>query len=114
MQQLQNLYTEKLAHYNAWLMDNKRPFGQPYPGFPKQAQIDVLAGLTQPEPVKKTRVMKSAPKVAKTARVGTKLDQARALYKPEMAREAVVALFMSELGMTKAGATTYFYNVRKA
>ena len=113
MQQLQDLYTEKLAHYNAWLLDNKREFGKPYPGFPKQRQIDVLAGLAQPEPVKKARVMKAAPKVAKTARTGTKLEQARALYKPEMAREDVIALFMSELGMSKAGASTYWYMVRK-
>lgn len=41
------LYSEEQAsyierkhrHYNAWLMDNKRPFGEVYPGFPEDADL---------------------------------------------------------------------------
>lgn len=125
MQKLQDLYTEKLAHYNEWLMDNKRSFGRPYPGFPKQKQIDVLAGLAPAEPEKKSRAKKTEKvEAAKTLKKavkatrgggGTKLEMARALYAKanNTSRDEVVAMFMSQLGMTKAGATTYFYNVRK-
>jgi hypothetical protein len=30
-----------------------------------------------------------------------------------MSREGVIQMFMQELGMTKAGATTYFYNAKR-
>ena len=34
-----NAYLDrKLAHYNAWLVDNSREIGKPYPGFPEDKQ----------------------------------------------------------------------------
>jgi hypothetical protein len=46
----------------------------------------------------------------------TKLDQAVALRKanPGLGRDQVVELFMKQLNMSKAGATTYFYTSSKA
>ena len=121
MQHLNDLYTEKLNHYNKWLLDPKRPFDQRYPGFPKQKEIDVLAGLAPAEPVK-TRAKKTAKvaakpvkKAVKAARGGTKLEQARELYAAasNQSRDEIVAVFMDKLNMSKAGASTYWYMVRK-
>ena len=33
----------KLKHYNEWLIDNKRPFTDKYPGFPED--VELLKGL---------------------------------------------------------------------
>ena len=36
----QNAYYErKNKYYNAWLMDNSRPFGEKYPGFPEDVEL---------------------------------------------------------------------------
>lgn len=109
------MLNEKLAHYNKWLGDAKRPLTQPYPGFPKQKELDVLCGLAQPEPVKQVRTKKAAAKAVKMVRTGTKLDQAREIYSQNLnaSRDEVVKLFMDNLSMSKAGATTYWYTVRK-
>ena len=105
----------KLAHYNAWLLDTKREFGKPYPGFPE----DVAA------PAAKKTVAKVTDKVTKkgkpsviTARKRsgvTKLDQARELFKSnaKLSRENMIGLFMEQLQMSRAGATTYYYNAQK-
>lgn len=101
----------KLAHYNAWLMDTKRPFGVAYPGFPEDMEAPKAA----------KRMTKVTDKVAKKgsgktpAMRVTKLDQAKELFKANgfKGREFMVALFMTELSMSKAGATTYFYNAQK-
>lgn len=99
----------KLAHYNQWLLDTKREFGKPYPGFPEDNQPAKKA--------KKTAAAKPAAKkvVKRAAKTGTKLELARQLYAAnwKQGRERVIALFMSELNMSKAGATTYFYNAKK-
>jgi hypothetical protein len=55
-------------------------------------------------------------KHTRAAKTGTKLEQARKIYQEVAAtstRDQIVELFMSKLGMSKAGATTYFYNVKK-
>jgi len=45
----------------------------------------------------------------------SKLDRATELFKaaPGAPREQIVASFMNELSMTKAGALAYFYNIKK-
>jgi len=118
MPKLQTLYTEKLTHYNEWLMDSKRPFGKPYPGFPKDREIDALSGSEEPETIKVPRVkapVKVTSSKAKSAKTGTKLDAARKIFSntPGFTRAQVIAKFMEDLGMSKSGATTYWYNVQK-
>lgn len=104
------LMNEKLSHYNKWLGDAKRPLTQVYPGFPKQKELDVLCGLTVAAPAAKTKKVRTSAPAG-----GTKLDAARKLFatNKSLSRAAVIALFMTELSMSKAGATTYFYNVQK-
>ena len=45
----------------------------------------------------------------------SKLDLARELYKANsnLARVSMIELFMEKLNMTKAGASTYYYNAQK-
>lgn len=102
-----DLNTAKLAHYNAWLLDANREFGTVYPGFPGEVTIKVAKAKAT------TVVVKSVAKRA--AGTVTKLDQAKALYKDniKLARVNMIALFQEKLGMSKAGATTYYYNVQK-
>lgn len=113
MIRLQDLYTAKLAHYNAWLLN--RPMGEKYPGFPGDAEIESLQN-----PGQKVRASKAKLKTIKTgapraAKTGTKLAKARTLFKANSGagREAIVAMFITELNMTKSGATTYYYNCKK-
>lgn len=105
------LLNEKLSHYNKWLGDSKRPLTQVYPGFPKQKELNVLCGLTVEE-----APAKAAKKVRTAAPAGsTKLEAARKLFaaNKSLSRTDMIALFMTELTMSKAGATTYFYNAQK-
>jgi hypothetical protein len=55
-------------------------------------------------------------KAVKSTKSGpTKAERALEIYKNRgsMSREGVIQMFMQELGMTKAGATTYFYNAKR-
>ena len=67
--------------------------------------------------VKKVSVStKSSTKAVKSSKSGpTKAERALEIYKNRgsMPREGVIQMFMQELGMTKAGATTYFYNAKR-
>lgn len=67
--------------------------------------------------VKKVSVTsKSSTKAVKSTKSGpTKAERALEIYKNRgsMPREGVIQMFMQELGMTKAGATTYFYNAKR-
>jgi len=51
----------------------------------------------------------------KQSRVGTKVEQAQQLVRANISRtrEQVIDILMHELNMSRAGATTYFYNARK-
>jgi hypothetical protein len=106
----------KLAHYNAWLLDTTREAGKPYPGFPED--IERRAAKKAAKTVTKvTTKSPKAPVKAKRTRGGeTKLDKAKALFKAnsKLSRENMIGLFMEQLQMSKAGATTYIYNCKKA
>lgn len=72
-----------------------------------------------PKAVKVKAVVAKAPRAARAPRVKgqpTKQQQAVLLYKDNMklSRENLIGLFMEKLQMSKAGATTYYYNVMKA
>lgn len=120
--------TRKLAHYNMWLLDpERRAFPQDkYPGFPEDVeQARAVAAYKADYAAKaevKTRAKAqngAAPKKerVKRARKGegpTKQDRAVEIFK-ELAgdKAAVISAIQTRLGMSLAGATTYFYNAKK-
>lgn len=130
--------TRKLAHYNAWLGDTKRPLTSKYPGFPEEAPKAKAAAkpkgkkLTAVEQVEKDqaaaemklvreRAKERAKEDKKAAKAkpakstgGSKQDRAVEIYK-EMSgdRKQTIQAIMERLGMSTAGATTYFYNAKK-
>jgi hypothetical protein len=117
--------SRKLAHYNEWLLDKTRPFGQPYPGFPedlkqrkgKKMPSNVIADMTNVLTKAKAAPAK-AVKAKKAKRVGaspTKGDLALQVYKRLNGEKTqVISELQTGLGMSLAGATTYFYNAKKA
>ena len=120
--------TRKLAHYNEWLLDPKRKPGVPYEGFPEDvAKAQAVAKLKAEARVKadakdaakaKAPAKVKAPKAkrARKAEGPTKLERAVELYKANMklSKDNMIDLFRTELDMSLAGATTYYYNARKA
>lgn len=136
-QAYQDFLQRKLDHYNKWLMDTKRPLSQPYPGFDEEFDMNAFDNIVAvstgeavvPERLKATKDQKPAkgskskatakPVKAKREsagpRAGSKLEQALALFRTYNGdRKATIAAIMSEVGMSQAGATTYFYNAKKA
>ena len=66
----------------------------------------------------KPAVVAPAPAAVKKAATGTKLDQCYAIYKRlqqagDLTRAYAIAAFMDEVGMTKAGASTYYSACQK-
>lgn len=109
----------KLDHYNAWLLDPKRDVGAgPYPGFPEDLALERGRKITLA--VHQEKVAKKAAKT-KVVRARsapgqpTKLDRAKELRasNPGASRESLIGIFMDQLGMSKAGATTYYYSSGK-
>jgi hypothetical protein len=73
---------------------------------------EMLVKTTSKTPAKAQRVAKEAK--TKVARV-TKSMRAAELYKQHNGNKAaVIESYMTELNMSKAGATTYFYTAKKA
>jgi hypothetical protein len=116
-------FDRKLAHYNKWLLDPKREFGTLYPGFPedlkgKKMQSNVIESMAKTLSGTAAKPVKAAAG-KKAKRVGngtpTKGDLALAVYKRLDGNKAsVIAELQTGLGMSLAGATTYFYNAKKA
>lgn len=119
----------KLAHYNEWLCDKSRKLGTVYEGFPEDMEyvtmqsvmenmVEVLTGeQVVPEAAKpkakKARATKVA-KPAKKAKVGTKQEAAVEIFRRlKGVKNEVIVAIQNELGMSVAGATTYFYNAKK-
>ena len=66
-------------------------------------------------PKKSKGKAKASERVKGVARVGSKLEQAIAIYtRLNGDKAATIAAIQSEAGMSQAGATTYFYNAKKA
>lgn len=112
----------KLDHYNAWLLDDKREMGKPYPGFPEDVKLKAGRAVLQAEAKAKVeaKAAKAAkPKAVKAKRAPkasgpTKQDRAVEIYKRLSGDKAqVISAIQTELGMSVAGATTYFYNAKK-
>lgn len=122
--------TRKLAHYNAWLMDNKRPITQVYPGFPEELKMKEKAAKATATVVKKARVAKMPARVVSVKKVkqpkaGSKQSIANEIVRAAYAVAAasgsgsidkanVILQIVKDCQMTQAGATTYFYNAVKA
>lgn len=118
--------TRKLAHYNRWLTDSKRPFGVPYDGFPEEIELLKRAGkrakriaadvIVEAKASAKAKVAKPA-KAKRAPRKGegpTKQELACKIYARLAGDKAqTIAAIQADLGMSLAGATTYFYNARK-
>lgn len=57
--------------------------------------------------------MAKSPKQPRAERKGTKMQKAIALFDKTLSRKDVIAKFMSEAKLTKAGAATYYALVKK-
>lgn len=116
--------TKRLAHYNLWLLDSKREFGTIYPGYPsdkpkeKKMPSNVIADMTTVLTKEKKVNIKPGKKPAKMSdgpRAGSKSELALEIYKRLSGDKAsIIAAFQTELAMSTAGATTYYYNAKKA
>lgn len=116
----QEYMTRKLAHYNEWLLDPKRPSGTTYPGFPEEVKLVKARAKLAEEVIAKAKTKAAKPvkakavKAKKVAGAPTKQDQAVAIYtRLGGDKAAVISAIQAELGMSAAGATTYFYNSKK-
>ena len=118
--------TRKLAHYNEWLLDPKRKAGSgPYPGFPEDVELEKAVRKMQAEAVAKVKTERwknanaAAPKKERAKRAKrtegpTKQDRAVEIYRELNGDKAtVISAIQERLGMSVAGATTYFYNAKK-
>ena len=115
----------KLDHYNAWLLDPDRPLGTFYPGFPEDIAREAAIKAYRAEFDKKresnaeraeARKAKAKTKAKRAHKSGGFTKQARAveIFKQlDGNKSEVIAKIQSELGMSLAGATTYFYNAKK-
>ena len=114
----------KLDHYNAWLLDPNRPAGSgPYPGFPDDIATANAVAKFKADFVKEKAAAKAKPAVKKAVKAKrakrtegpTKQDRAIEIFKELNGdKAAVIEAIQSRLGMSVAGATTYYYNARKA
>lgn len=112
-QEYQDYLNRKLKHYNTWLGDLDRELGTPYPGFPedfpekktKKAVAKTVAKAPAATTVRKVRVSSKGP---------TKAERALEIVRTsKQCRTNVITQLQQDLGMSKAGATTYYYNSMK-
>ena len=75
------------------------------------AEISAKFAATAGKPAK---VAKSTEPKERVKRAGTKQEAAMAIFQRHSGnRKAVIADIKNELGMSDAGATTYFYNAKR-
>lgn len=113
-QEYQDYLNRKLKHYNTWLGDLDRELGTTYPGFPedfpekktKKAVAKTVAKAPAAAPVRKIRV---------SSKGATKAERAVEIVagNQKLSRINMITLLQEQLGMSKAGATTYYYNSMK-
>lgn len=117
--------TDRLKHYNDWLMDKNRNFTEVYPGFPgdgvKKGESKVKVVPTNPSKkgksvmsIKTVGVKVARSTVNKAPKAGSKQAIANEIVQRIGVEEKAKAIevIMSEAKMSKAGATTYFHNAR--
>lgn len=117
--------TNRLKHYNEWLMDDKRPSDSIYPGYPADkkkkasknnvvAPINLVKGNKMSMKIEAVGVKVSSTRVLRGAKTGTKQFKAYEIVQKLGSTDKSVAIqaIMTELNMSKAGATTYFHNAK--
>lgn len=125
----QDYLTRKLAHYNTWLGDPKRPLTSKYPGFPEprpgeapaktvKSRGKKLTVVEQLEKQQEKLAVKEEKKAVKAKPAksigGSKQDRAIEIFREFSGdRKQTIQAIMERLGMSTAGATTYFYNAKK-
>lgn len=88
-----------------------------------KVEMGKVVSVTEPASIEadSTAKLKSAvkaktakPKAEKATKGASKADQARELYAKakDKSRAAMIAVFQEKLGMSKAAASTYYYNVK--
>jgi hypothetical protein len=107
--------TNRLKHYNEWLMDNNRPIPSVYPGYPDDFKAEnnkrkksTVSTLIPTTPTTRQTVMKRT-------KTGTKQVEATNIVRKIGVdrKEECIKTIVSQLSMTLTGATTYFYNARR-
>ena len=129
MDKKQAEYTERLRHYNEWLMDDTRDSTSTYPGFPgdaKKEKTTIVVEKPAVAPIKSTKGSKNSMKIQN---VGMKVQSVQVMKRPKAGTKQALAIeivqsmgvakkhdaiseIMAKLSMSKAGATTYFHNAR--
>jgi hypothetical protein len=122
--------TDRLNHYNDWLMDDKRDSGSTYPGYPGDKGKKPTATVVEKPvvaPIKRKKGVKAVmnietvgvkmmkTRVTRGPKAGTKQDAANKLvaYLGTADKAGVIEQIMQKLDMSKAGATTYFHNAKR-
>lgn len=100
----------KLKHYNEFLSDPQRELGTVYPGFPGDKQETTIQKVQKlVTETKKTKAAKT-PAVKAPKKESKKIAALRIFQEEKGVRAKVMERFIAELGMSKAGASTYFYS----
>lgn len=95
-------YNERrIAHYNEWIKENKGP----YPGFPPDLELAYGIEMLKRDMQAKKKAKNTGSKTAKAVEIYKKHNGNKAL---------IIEEYQNTLGMTKAGATTYYYNAKKS
>ena len=78
-------------------------------------EVQEVTNEPTPEKVEKAVRSKATPKKVKKEKGPSKIDRARELYEAaeDKSRKAIIDLFVKELEMSKAAASTYYYNCKK-
>lgn len=121
---------DRLNHYNDWLMDDKRDLGTTYPGYPgDKAKKPTETVVEKPAvaPIKRKKGVKAVmnietvgvkmmkTRVTRGPKAGTKQDAANKIvaFLGTHEKANVIQEIMTQLSMSKAGATTYFHNAKR-
>ena len=132
----------RLDHYNEWLMDPKREFGKPYPGYPENKNdsyseptesvetVRTAPVSPQKKPNKIKRLQRRTVTVALSGKVShnietenlkgndmskvTKLSQATEIVKAAKSKQEALADIQNALGVSKSNAFVYFTKASKA
>lgn len=106
----------RLDHYNAWLLDDKREFGVPYPGFPETKQKSTVIEVTVAKTPKKRHNKRIATHTLKGNAMSkvTKLSIATDIVKAVSGKADALAAIMEQLNVTKSNAFVYYTKAIKA
>ncbi len=121
--------TDRLRHYNEWLMDNTRDFTSTYPGYPKDIEGKKTTVVVEKPAVAPIKPKKGSKFSMKIQNVGVKVASTQVMKRPKSGtkqskaieivqavgvtqKHDAIAKIMVDLAMSKAGATTYFHNAK--